>query len=64
MQEELGNIVLLISLKPITSSNFELAIGLKYLLVIKISGCGYFVRSNNTRSVISCLDGADFVYDG
>ena len=62
MQEELGNIVLLISLKPITSNNFELAIGLNYLLVIRISGCGYFIRNNNTRSVISCLDGADFVY--
>ena len=64
MQEELGSIVLLICLKPITISNIELAIGLKYLLVIGISGCGYFIRSNNTRSVISCLDGVDFVYDG
>ena len=60
----MGNIVLLISLKPITSSNIELAIGIKYLLVIRIFGCGYFIRSNNTRSVISYLDGADFVYDG
>ena len=64
MQEELGNIVLLISLKLITSSNFELAIGLKYFLVIGISGCGYFIKSNNTRSVISYLYGADLVYDG
>ena len=64
MQEELGNTVLLISIKPRTSNNIELAIGLKYLLVIGISGSGYFIRSNNTRSIISYLDGADFVYDG
>ena len=45
----MGSIVLLISLKPTTSNNIELAIGLKYFLVITPS-----------RS----LDGADIVYDG